>query len=144
MAWGLVVPGEHFKQLDLENEIGVWGDMGADLAFALDSVAAIIAVTRDPFLIFSASIFAILGLRPLYFAAAGLLPRLRYLKLSLVFLLGFGVLSLALGFALSLLGAALPALTSWLLPPLMMLLVPLFYGAFYFSACDIFGEWPRP
>ncbi|MGE0372769.1 MAG: TerC/Alx family metal homeostasis membrane protein [Gammaproteobacteria bacterium] len=63
--------------------------VGADLAFALDSVAAIIAVTRDPFLVFSANIFAILGLRPLYFAAAGLLPRLRYLKLSLVFLLGF-------------------------------------------------------
>ncbi|MCC6207245.1 MAG: TerC/Alx family metal homeostasis membrane protein [Gammaproteobacteria bacterium] len=63
--------------------------VGADLVCALDSVAAIMAVTRDPFLIFSANVCAILGLRPLYFAVAGLLPRLRYLKLSLVFLLGF-------------------------------------------------------
>lgn len=63
--------------------------IGADLACALDSVAAILAVTRDPFLIVSANVCAILGLRPLYFAVAGLLPRLRYLKLSLVFLLGF-------------------------------------------------------
>lgn len=62
--------------------------VGADLACALDSVAAIIAVTRDPFLIISANVCAILGLRPLYFAVAGVLPRLRYLKLSLVFLLG--------------------------------------------------------
>jgi tellurite resistance protein TerC len=63
--------------------------MGADLVYALNSIPAIIAVTRDPFLIFSANIFAILGLRSLYFVLAGLLARLRYLKLSLVFLLGF-------------------------------------------------------
>lgn len=62
---------------------------GADAVFALNSIPAIIAVTRDPFLIFSANIFAILGLRSLYFVLAGLLGRLRYFKLSLVFLLGF-------------------------------------------------------
>jgi tellurite resistance protein TerC len=63
--------------------------VGADLVYALNSIPAIIAVTRDPFLIFSANIFAILGLRSLYFVLAGLLARLRFLKLSLVFLLGF-------------------------------------------------------
>jgi tellurite resistance protein TerC len=63
--------------------------VGADVVFALNSIPAIIAVTREPFLIFSANIFAILGLRSLYFVLAGLLARLRYLKLSLVFLLGF-------------------------------------------------------
>lgn len=63
--------------------------VSADVMFALDSIPAIIAVTRDPFLIFTANIFAILGLRSLYFVLAGMLGRVRFLKLSLVFLLGF-------------------------------------------------------
>lgn len=63
--------------------------VGADLVCAIDSVAGIFAVTRDPLLIFGASLCAMLGLRPLYYAIAGLLPRLRRLRLSLVFLLGF-------------------------------------------------------
>lgn len=60
-----------------------------DLIFAVDSIPAIFAVTTDPFLVFTSNIFAILGLRSLYFALAGLLPRFRYLKMSLVFLLAF-------------------------------------------------------
>ena len=58
-----------------------------DLLFALDSIPACLAVTRDPFLVFSSNIFAILGLRSLYFALAAVLDKFRYLKTSLVFLL---------------------------------------------------------
>lgn len=60
-----------------------------DVMFALDSIPAIFAVTRDPFLIFTSNIFAILGLRSLYFAVAGLMHQFRYLKMSLVFLLAY-------------------------------------------------------
>jgi tellurite resistance protein TerC len=58
-----------------------------DLLFAVDSVPAIFAVTQDPFLVFTSNVFAILGLRSLYFALAGILDRFHYLKLSLVVLL---------------------------------------------------------
>jgi tellurite resistance protein TerC len=60
-----------------------------DLLFAVDSVPAVIAVTRDPFLAFSSNAFAILGLRSLYFVIAPLVGRFRYLKLSLIFVLAF-------------------------------------------------------
>ena len=61
----------------------------ADLLFALDSIPAILAVTRDPFLVFTSNIFAILGLRSLFFALAGIMQKLRYFKTSLAFLLAF-------------------------------------------------------
>jgi len=61
----------------------------SDLLFAVDSIPAVIAVTRDPFLAFSSNAFAILGLRSLYFVIAPMIARFRYLKLSLVFLLAF-------------------------------------------------------
>jgi tellurite resistance protein TerC len=61
----------------------------SDVIFAVDSIPAVIAVTRDPFLVFTSNIFAILGLRSLYFALAGLLDQFRYLKPSLVVLLAF-------------------------------------------------------
>lgn len=60
-----------------------------DLLFAVDSIPAVIGVTRDPFIVFTSNIFAILGLRSIYFALAGMMHRFRYLKLSLVFLLAF-------------------------------------------------------
>jgi tellurite resistance protein TerC len=60
-----------------------------DLLFAFDSIPAAFAVTSDPFLIFTSNVFAILGLRSLYFVLAGLLDRFRYLKMSLVFVLAF-------------------------------------------------------
>jgi tellurite resistance protein TerC len=60
-----------------------------DLLFAVDSVPAVIAVTRDPFLAFSSNAFAILGLRSLYFVIAPLVGRFRYLKLSLIYVLAF-------------------------------------------------------
>jgi tellurite resistance protein TerC len=60
-----------------------------DLIFALDSIPAIFAVTTDPFLIFTSNVFAILGLRNLYFLVAGLMGKFRYLKITLVFILMF-------------------------------------------------------
>lgn len=61
----------------------------SDVVFALDSIPAIFAVTSEPFIVFTSNIFAILGLRSLYFALAGLMHRFRYLKISLVFLLAY-------------------------------------------------------
>ena len=60
---------------------------GADVVFATDSIPAIFAVTADPLLVFTSNIFAILGLRMLYFALAGLLDRFEYLKVSLALIL---------------------------------------------------------
>ena len=61
----------------------------SDVIFAVDSIPAIFAITHDPFIVFTSNVFAILGLRSLYFAVAGLIARFRYLKMSLVFLLAF-------------------------------------------------------
>lgn len=61
----------------------------ADVVFAVDSIPAILAVTQDPFLVFTSNAFAILGLRAMYFAIAGLMAQFRYLKYSLVFILAF-------------------------------------------------------
>jgi tellurite resistance protein TerC len=60
----------------------------ADLVFAVDSIPAIFAITLDPFLIFTSNVFAILGLRSLFFALADLMDRFHYLKRSLAVLLG--------------------------------------------------------
>jgi tellurite resistance protein TerC len=54
-----------------------------DLIFAVDSIPAIFAITADPFLVFTSNVFAILGLRSLYFALAGALHALRYMKHAL-------------------------------------------------------------
>ena len=54
-----------------------------DLIFAVDSIPAIFAITGDPFLVFTSNVFAILGLRSLYFALAGMIDSFRYLKVSL-------------------------------------------------------------
>jgi tellurite resistance protein TerC len=61
----------------------------SDVMFALDSIPAVFAVTRDPFIIFTSNLFAILGLRSLYFVLAGYMAKFRYLKHSLVFILAF-------------------------------------------------------
>jgi len=58
-----------------------------DLIFAVDSIPAIFAITADPFLVFTSNVFAILGLRSLYFALAGLLNKFRYLKVALALVL---------------------------------------------------------
>ena len=60
---------------------------GTDLVFAVDSIPAIFAITGDPFLVFTSNVFAILGLRALYFALAGILDKFHYLKTALAIVL---------------------------------------------------------
>lgn len=60
-----------------------------DLIFAVDSIPAIFAVTRDPFIVFTSNIFAILGLRSLYFVLAGIISRFSLLKIGLALVLVF-------------------------------------------------------
>jgi tellurite resistance protein TerC len=98
-----------------------------DLVFAVDSIPAIFAVTQDPFIIYTSNIFAILGLRALYFALAGMLGKFHYLKVGLSLVLVFvGVKMLlsgvyhipilaSLGVIVALLGGAVVA--SQLRPP---------------------------
>ena len=67
-----------------------------DLVFAVDSVAAILAITTTPFIVWAANAFAILGLRSLYFCLAGLLSRFVHLHYGLAFLLAFAGVKLVL------------------------------------------------
>jgi tellurite resistance protein TerC len=60
-----------------------------DVVFALDSVPAILSITADPFLVFSSNIFAILGLRSLYFFLANMLNKFAYLEYSIIAILSF-------------------------------------------------------
>ncbi|WP_326561029.1 TerC family protein [Micromonospora sp. NBC_01796] len=60
-----------------------------DLIFALDSIPAIFGVTKEPYLVFTANVFALMGLRQLYFLLGGLLDRLVYLNVGLAVVLGF-------------------------------------------------------
>jgi tellurite resistance protein TerC len=61
----------------------------ADLLFAVDSIPAIFGLTKEPFLVFSANAFALMGLRQLYFLLGGLLRKLVYLPIGLAFILAF-------------------------------------------------------
>jgi tellurite resistance protein TerC len=60
-----------------------------DLVFAVDSIPAVFAVTKDPFIVYTSNIFAILGLRAMYFLLAGVMDRFRYLKTGLALVLVF-------------------------------------------------------
>ncbi|MFQ5945515.1 MAG: TerC family protein [Anaerolineae bacterium] len=60
-----------------------------DVIFAVDSIPAILAITRDPFIVYSSNVFAILGLRALYFALAGIMPMFRFLHYGLAAILIF-------------------------------------------------------
>src|SRR5512139_1356165 len=60
-----------------------------DLVFAVDSIPAVFAVTKDPFIVYTSNIFAILGLRAMYFLLAGVMDRFRYLKPGLATVLVF-------------------------------------------------------
>jgi tellurite resistance protein TerC len=69
-----------------------------DLIFAVDSIPAIFAVTGDPFIVYTSNVFAILGLRSLYFALAGIMDKFRYLKVGLSCVLMFvGIKMLLMG-----------------------------------------------
>ena len=60
-----------------------------DVVFAFDSIPAIFAVTRDPFIVYTSNIFAILGLRALYSLLAGMMQKLEYLNIGLAIVLAF-------------------------------------------------------
>ena len=61
----------------------------SDLVFAVDSIPAILAITQDKFIVYTSNVFAIMGLRSLYFALAGVIDRFRYLPIGLAFILAF-------------------------------------------------------
>lgn len=61
----------------------------SDLIFAVDSIPAILAISKDRFIVYTSNIFAILGLRSLYFAVAGIMDYFRFLKVGLAFVLSF-------------------------------------------------------
>ncbi len=61
----------------------------SDLVFAVDSIPAIFAVTKDPFIVYTSNIFAILGLRSMFFLLAGVMDRFHYLKVGLALVLAF-------------------------------------------------------
>jgi tellurite resistance protein TerC len=60
-----------------------------DIIFALDSVPAVLAVTQEPFLVYTSNVFAMLGLRSLYFVLAGVVERFRFLRVGLASILIF-------------------------------------------------------
>jgi tellurite resistance protein TerC len=60
-----------------------------DVVFAIDSIPAIFGITTDPFIVFTSNIFAILGLRSLYFLLAGVIEKFHYLQTGLSVVLGF-------------------------------------------------------
>ena len=61
----------------------------SDLIFAIDSIPAVLSVSKDPFIVYTSNIFAILGLRSLYFALNGVMQYFKYLKYALAFILSF-------------------------------------------------------
>ncbi len=79
-----------------------------DLVFAVDSVPAIFAITSDPFIVYTSNIFAILGLRALYFALAAMIHRFKYLKYALAAVLVFIGLKI---FSVGLIGKTPPAIS---------------------------------
>lgn len=86
-----------------------------DVVFAVESIPAIFAITSDPFIVFTSNIFAILGMRSLFFLASGFLLRFHYLKHGLAAILGFigvklllaDVYKIPIGFSLAAVGALL-------------------------------------
>lgn len=87
----------------------------SDLIFAVDSIPAIFAITRDPFIVYTSNVFAILGLRSMYFALAGVMNIFEYLKYGLALVLSFiglkmllmDVFDIPIGLALGIVGGIL-------------------------------------
>lgn len=71
----------------------------SDLIFAVDSIPAIFAITQEPFIVFTSNVFAILGLRSLFFAVGGLVEMFRYLSFGLAGVLGFIGVKMLYGYA---------------------------------------------
>lgn len=81
-----------------------------DVIFAVDSIPAIFAITRDPFIVFTSNIFAIMGLRSLYFLLGGVVDKFRYLKVGLATVLVF-------------VGVKMSAVDFYKIPPFVSLMV---------------------
>jgi tellurite resistance protein TerC len=80
----------------------------ADIIFAVDSVPAILAITQDPFIVYTSNIFAILGLRALYFALAAMIHRFHYLKYALALIL----VLIGIKIVLMMMGIKIPAVVA--------------------------------
>src|SRR6202000_3245756 len=94
---GMEDRGEHGVRLAMPGLLFVILAVEAtDLIFALDSIPAVLAISRDPFIVYTSNIFAILGLRSLYFVLAGLLDKLRLLHYGLAVILAFVALKMLL------------------------------------------------
>ena len=103
----------------------------ADLVFALDSIPAVLAVTRDPFLVYTSNVFALLGLRALYSVLGDLLDRLRFLRYGLAVMLILVAVKLLIGEAVH-------------VPPSVSLLVIAAIFAISVAASRIFPERRLP
>jgi tellurite resistance protein TerC len=95
-----------------------------DLLFATDSIPAVLAVTREPFIVYTSNVFAILGLRSLYFALAGMIEVFHYLHYGLsVILIFIGAKMLATNFLTIPIGVALGVVAGILLISIVLSLV---------------------
>ncbi len=94
-AQGKLVMRENGKRVLTVGGAALLGIAVVDVIFAVDSVPAILAITPEPFIVFAANAFALLGLRPLFFLVAELVARLHYLKTALA------VLLIAIGFKMA-------------------------------------------
>ncbi|MBI5629931.1 MAG: TerC family protein [Elusimicrobia bacterium] len=87
----------------------------SDIIFALDSIPAVIAITPDPFIVYTSNIFAVMGLRAIYFLLAGMVGMFRYLKAGISAILVFvgvkmmlsSVIAISIGFSLAFIAAVL-------------------------------------
>lgn len=86
----------------------------ADLVFAVDSVPAVLAVSDDPFIIYSSNAFAILGLRALYFLLSGLLDKFHFLSKGLAIILGFIGVKLILQASHKVISTSIPEIPSYI------------------------------
>ncbi|MFB9376501.1 TerC family protein [Kineococcus gynurae] len=86
----------------------------ADLIFAVDSVPAVLAVTSDPYIVYSSNAFAILGLRALYFMLSGLLERFHLLSKALAFILAFIGVKLFFQAGHEVISESIPHIPSWI------------------------------
>jgi tellurite resistance protein TerC len=124
--------GEHFFVLENGRRLATPLFMSlllieiSDVIFAVDSIPAILAISTDPFIVFTSNIFAILGLRSLFFLFARLVDKFRYLKVGLAGILIF-------------VGAKMTLVDLYKIPPLVSLLV-----VFCMLSAAILASWLRP
>lgn len=100
-----------------------------DVLFAVDSIPAILGITTDPFIVFTSNVFAILGLRALYFALAGIMDRFRYLQTALATILGVIGLKMLLKHYLP----AIPGMPFYLLGLVVLILLVAIIASWYAS-----------